>query len=126
MAHAAEQDIEVLETACGVVPSTVFDTQIVAGFLGMSSPSLSRLIDQVLGVSLPKADQLSDWLQRPIPERQITYAAGDVAYLLELRTVLSERAREARPPHLGPRGMRAGAVRPAPPRATGRALVEDG
>ncbi len=91
VAHAAEQDIEVLETACGAVPSTVFDTQIVAGFLGMSTPSLSRLVDQVLGVSLPKADQLSDWMQRPIPDRQITYAAGDVAYLLELRAVLSKR-----------------------------------
>jgi ribonuclease D len=94
VAHAAEQDIEVLETACGAVPSIVFDTQVVAGFLGMSSPSLSRLVDQVLGVSLPKADQLSDWMQRPIPDRQITYAAGDVTYLLELRAVLSERLRE--------------------------------
>ena len=91
VAHAAEQDIEVLETACGAVPPTVFDTQIVAGFLGMSSPSLSRLVDQMLGVSLPKADQLSDWMQRPIPDRQITYAAGDVAHLLELRAVLSAR-----------------------------------
>ncbi len=94
VAHAAEQDMEVLQTACGAVPATVFDTQIVAGFLGMSSPSLSRLVDQVLGISLPKADQLSDWIQRPIPDRQITYAAGDVAYLLELRTVLSRRLEE--------------------------------
>ena len=94
VAHAAEQDVEVLETACGAVPPTVFDTQIVAGFLGMSSPSLSRLVDQVLGVALPKADQLSDWMQRPIPDRQITYAAGDVAYLLELRAVLSQRLEE--------------------------------
>jgi ribonuclease D len=91
VAHAAEQDIEVLETACGTVPSTVFDTQIVAGFLGMSSPSLSRLVDQVLGISLPKADQLSDWMQRPISGRQITYAAGDVAHLLELRTAITQR-----------------------------------
>ena len=91
VAHAAEQDIEVLETACGTVPSTVFDTQVVAGFLGMSSPSLSRLVDQVLGISLPKADQLSDWMQRPISDRQITYAAGDVAYLLELRTAVTQR-----------------------------------
>jgi ribonuclease D len=91
VAHAAEQDIDVLETACGAVPSTVFDTQIVAGFLGMSSPSLSRLVDQVLGLALPKADQLSDWMQRPISDRQITYAAGDVAHLLELRTVLTRR-----------------------------------
>jgi ribonuclease D len=94
VAHAAEQDVDVLETACGAVPSTLFDTQVVAGFLGMSSPSLARLVDQVLGVSLPKADQLSDWLQRPIPDRQITYAAGDVAYLLELRQVITERLEE--------------------------------
>jgi len=94
VAHAAEQDIDVLETACGAVPATVFDTQIVAGFLGLSTPSLSRLVDQLLGVSLPKADQLSDWLQRPISDRQITYAAGDVAYLLELRTVITQQLEE--------------------------------
>ena len=40
VAHAAEQDVDVLETACGSVPATVFDTQIVAGFLGLSTPSL--------------------------------------------------------------------------------------
>lgn len=89
--HAASQDLDVLQAACGVVPAVLFDTQIVAGFLGMSTPSLSRLVDQVLGVSLPKADRLSDWLERPISERQITYAVSDVAHLLELRTALTER-----------------------------------
>jgi ribonuclease D len=91
VAHAAFQDLDVLQAACGVVPANVFDTQIVAGFLGMSTPSLSRLVDQVLGLALPKADRLSDWLVRPISERQITYAVSDVAHLLELRTVLTER-----------------------------------
>ena len=91
--HAASQDLDVLMAACGVIPATVFDTQIVAGFLGLSTPSLSRLVDQMLGVSLPKADRLSDWLVRPISERQITYALNDVAYLLELRDVLTERLR---------------------------------
>jgi ribonuclease D len=89
--HAASQDLDVLMAACGVIPATVFDTQIVAGFLGLSTPSLSRLVDQMLGVSLPKADRLSDWLVRPISERQITYALNDVAYLLELRDVLTEK-----------------------------------
>ena len=55
--------------ACGTVPATVFDTQIVAGFLGMSTPSLSRLVERMLGISLPKADRLSDWLERPISAR---------------------------------------------------------
>ena len=91
--HAASQDLDVLMAACGTVPATVFDTQIVAGFLGMSSPSLSRLVDQMLGVSLPKADRLSDWLERPISDRQVSYAVNDVAHLLELRLVLTERLR---------------------------------
>jgi ribonuclease D len=91
VAHAAFQDLDVLQAACGAVPAAVFDTQIVAGFLGMSTPSLSRLVDQVLGRTLPKADRLSDWLVRPISERQITYAESDVAHLLELRSVLTER-----------------------------------
>lgn len=91
VAHAAFQDLDVLQAACGAVPAQVFDTQIVAGFLGMSTPSLARLVDQVLGFTLPKADRLSDWLVRPISERQVTYAVSDVAHLLELRTVLTER-----------------------------------
>ncbi len=91
IAHAASQDLDVLMAACGAIPATVFDTQIVAGFLGMSTPSLSRLVDHMLGVSLPKADRLSDWLVRPISENQITYALNDVAHLLALRTVLTER-----------------------------------
>jgi ribonuclease D len=93
VAHAASQDLDVLMAACGNVPAKVFDTQIVAGFLGLSTPSLARLLDQVLGVALPKADRLSDWLVRPISEGQIAYAVNDVAHLLQLRTVLSERLR---------------------------------
>jgi ribonuclease D len=91
VAHAASQDLDVLLAACGAVPTSVFDTQIVAGFLGLSTPSLSRLVDQMLGVSLPKADRLSDWLVRPISERQTSYAINDVAHLLELRDVLVDR-----------------------------------
>ncbi len=91
VAHAASQDLDVLMAACGTIPETVFDTQIVAGFLGMSSPSLSRLVERMLDISLPKADRLSDWLVRPISAPQIAYAVNDVAHLLELRVVLTER-----------------------------------
>jgi ribonuclease D len=93
VAHAASQDLDVLMAACGAIPTTVFDTQIVAGFLGLSTPSLSRLVDQMLGVSLPKADRLSDWLVRPMSDHQISYALNDVAHLLQLRNVLTDRLR---------------------------------
>jgi ribonuclease D len=91
VAHAAGQDLDVLRAACGAAPSTVFDTQIAAGFLGMSTPSLARLVEQVLGIVLPKTDQLSDWLHRPIPPAQLVYAEGDVRYLLALRSSLVDQ-----------------------------------
>ena len=91
IAHAAGQDLDILQTACGAAPARVFDTQVAAGFLGMSSPSLGRLVDHVLGISLAKADQLSDWLQRPLPASQLAYAASDVEHLQALRSVMVDR-----------------------------------
>jgi ribonuclease D len=88
VAHAAGQDLDILRTACGAAPGQVFDTQVAAGFLGMSSPSLGRLVEAVLGITLAKSDQLSDWLHRPLPRTQLVYAAGDVEHLLALRDAM--------------------------------------
>lgn len=89
--HAARQDMEVLERACGTVPSRLVDTQLLAGFLGYTSPSLSTLLERELQVRAPKADRLTDWLRRPLGAAQLTYAAADVANLLQLHDVLWER-----------------------------------
>jgi len=85
VAHAADQDLEVLDRACGRAPSVLFDTQLAAGFLGMSTPSLASLVEREVGVRLPKADRLTDWARRPLSAGQRQYAAADVAHLLELR-----------------------------------------
>jgi ribonuclease D len=82
--HAASQDLEVLLRSCGTVPRHLFDTQVAAGFLGMSAPSLTALVEREFGTRLPKSDRLTDWLQRPLTEAQLTYAASDVVYLIEL------------------------------------------
>ncbi|MEZ5322722.1 MAG: hypothetical protein R2698_11745 [Microthrixaceae bacterium] len=63
--HAGRQDLEVLELVCGTAPTRFFDTQIAAGFVGYASASLASLLDAELGVRLPKADRLTDWLRRP-------------------------------------------------------------
>ena len=49
VAHAAEQDLEVLELACGAKPRRLFDTQLAAGFLGLSAPSLTTLVENFPG-----------------------------------------------------------------------------
>lgn len=89
--HAADQDLEVLERACGIVPAQLFDTQVAAGFLGFSSPSLSSLTERLLGLRLAKGDRLTDWTQRPLTPGQLLYAAADVAHLLDLHADLSRR-----------------------------------
>ncbi len=82
--HAGIQDLEVLELACGTVPSRLVDTQIAAGFLGVSTGSLTSLLDRFLAVDLPKGDRLTDWLRRPLTDDQLRYAASDVEFLLPL------------------------------------------
>ena len=83
--HAAQQDLDVLSHSCGAVPVRLFDTQIAAGFVGYGTPSLANLMQGELKISVPKGDRLTDWLRRPLTEDQKSYAASDVANLLELQ-----------------------------------------
>lgn len=87
--HAAGQDLEVFRRSVGVVPDDLFDTQIAASFLGMSSIGLSPLVHKLIGADLPKADRLTDWLVRPLPEGALRYAESDVVHLFELHDQLS-------------------------------------
>ena len=72
VAHAAEQDLEILERLCGRGPSSLFDTQIAAGFVGHSSPSLGSLLQSFLVCELPKSDRLTDWRTRPLTPSQLS------------------------------------------------------
>ncbi len=89
--HAARQDLEVLERSVGSIPTNLFDTQLAGGFLGYTSPSLSVLVEKELGTHLPKADRLTDWLRRPLSDKQLVYAASDVEHLVELHARLADR-----------------------------------
>jgi ribonuclease D len=97
VAHAAEQDLEVLELACGRGPSRLFDTQVAAGFTGQGSASLASLSAQFIGVEVLKGDRLTDWSHRPLTSSQLAYAAADVDHLLDLAdaigTVLDDSGR---------------------------------
>jgi ribonuclease D len=93
--HAAEQDLEVLQRACGAVPARLFDTQIAAAFLGLGFASLARLALAVVNKKIPKGDRLTDWTRRPLDPAQIAYAAADVEHLIPIHHELLGRAGEA-------------------------------
>jgi ribonuclease D len=86
--HAAQQDLDVMTHSVGVVPKAMFDTQIAAGFAGYGTPSLVTLLQGEIGISPPKGDRLTDWLRRPLSDDQLSYAAADVEYLLEVHDKL--------------------------------------
>ena len=92
--HAAQQDLEVLRHASLVAPKNIFDTQIAAGFLGYSTPSLATLVQAIKKVALSKGDRLTDWLRRPLTTAQCVYAADDVAHLFDLHDELSSQLNE--------------------------------
>jgi len=92
--HAAQQDLDVMSHAMGTIPARIFDTQIAAGFLGYSTPSLASLVNSELKLVLPKGDRLTDWLRRPLTDGQKSYAASDVEYLLEIHDLLTSKLEE--------------------------------
>ena len=83
--HACSEDLEVLLRLTGSLPAPLFDTQLAAAYLNLGfSMGYSRLVSEVLGIDLPKGETRSDWLQRPLSETQISYAAEDAVHLAEL------------------------------------------
>ncbi|MGI5868455.1 MAG: ribonuclease D [Kiritimatiellia bacterium] len=92
--HDAVQDLQHLVRWCGgVLPVNVFDTRIAAGFCGMpSTVSLRQLLQEVVGIELPKTQTRTNWMRRPLSPDQLEYAADDVAYLGAARAWLLAKA----------------------------------
>jgi ribonuclease D len=83
--HAARQDMEVIYQTFEVLPEPIFDTQLGAAFLGEDMQiGHTALVKERLDIDLPKSQARTDWTRRPLSEKQIEYAADDVAYLQQI------------------------------------------
>jgi ribonuclease D len=90
--HSCSEDLEVFLRLTGSLPQPLFDTQVAAGYLNIGfSMGYSRLVKELLGIELPKDETRSDWLQRPLSEMQVRYAAEDVQHLCEVYRALERR-----------------------------------
>jgi ribonuclease D len=94
--HAAEYDIYVLKRDCGFEFTNLFDTMVCAQLLGYPAIGLAALVERHFGVVLPKDEQRSDWSRRPLSEKQLSYAASDVLYLIKLAEKLEKELRKAK------------------------------
>jgi ribonuclease D len=83
--HAGGQDIEIFMNLTGKVPFPLFDTQIAAMAMGMGEQvSYANLVAHFTGHQIDKGARFTDWARRPLSDRQIHYAIGDVTYLSQL------------------------------------------
>ncbi len=92
--HGSDFDLRLLSKFASFRPDRVFDTMLAAQLLGMQRIGLSSLLQELLGVHHPKDSQKSDWSRRPLPEKMLNYAVGDVAYLPALKEIMENRLRE--------------------------------
>ena len=84
IAHAAINDLTVLDRALGVRPTRLFDTQVAAQLTGMRGASLAYLASELLSLELDKSEQTSDWTVRPLSAAAQLYATNDVAHLFDI------------------------------------------
>jgi ribonuclease D len=93
--HAGGQDLEIIYNLTGKTPHPLFDTQVAAMALGQGEQiGYSNLVDSWLGISIDKGARFTDWARRPLDERQIEYAIGDVTHLATIFPKMLERLRK--------------------------------
>jgi ribonuclease D len=83
--HSARQDVEIVHHLARVIPHPIFDTQVAAMVCGFGEAvSYSMLVKRLLNLNLDKTSRFTDWSRRPLSDRQLTYALGDVQHLRDL------------------------------------------
>ncbi len=91
--HGADYDIRSLDRHYGFRIRNLYDTNIAARFAGLTRVGLAALLEDLLGITIPKSKRLqrADWGQRPLSTKALDYAAADVRHLFALREALAQR-----------------------------------
>lgn len=90
--HAARQDLEIFYKLMGEVPAPLFDSQVAAMVCGFGDQvSYEQLVSKLTGAQVDKSSRFTDWARRPLTEKQVLYALGDVTYLRKIYEKLNAK-----------------------------------
>ena len=90
--HFARFDLAMLTAHIGPVAGPVFCTKIASKLVRTYTDrhGLRDLCSELLGIEISKQQQSSDWGRPQLSPAQLDYAAQDVLYLHQLKTVLAD------------------------------------
>jgi ribonuclease D len=91
--HCSGEDLRLLHSL-KCYPTNLADTEFYAKLLNYERTSLGAMIQQLFGIELDKKMQKVNWVLRPLKAEQLSYAANDVLYLLQMKAALEEQAAE--------------------------------
>ncbi len=87
--HACSEDLEVFLTAGNCRPVNLIDSQIIMAFLGHGiSMGYAAMIAHYTDIELDKSESRTDWMKRPLTQKQLDYAAADVEHLFNILPLL--------------------------------------
>ncbi len=88
--HFARFDVAMFRKYLGIVTAPIYCTKIASKLVRTYTDKhgLKDLVKELLSVDLSKEQQSSDWGAPVLTEKQLAYAANDVAYLHRLKEVL--------------------------------------
>jgi ribonuclease D len=85
--HSSRSDTTVLNTNLKLKVENVFDIQIGEKIIyGGEVKNYGAIVKNYFGINLDKSETNSNWLKRPFTDNQLSYAANDVDFLLEIHT----------------------------------------
>ncbi len=90
--HAAKQDFEILMMLAEALPQPIVDTQIAAMVCGFGDQvGYEAIVRKLVGASIDKSSQFTDWSRRPLSHKQQVYAISDVTHLRTVYEKLLEQ-----------------------------------
>lgn len=99
--HFARFDAAKLKAAFDIEVGPLYCTKIAHKLVWPDKKhSLKNLCEDLLGITLDKEQQCSDWTKKELSEEQIRYAANDVMYLHALKAILDKELKKQKKQNL--------------------------
>ncbi len=95
--HACRQDLEIFFNLMDCVAKPIFDTQVAAMVCGYGDAiGYEKLVKSISGAKIDKSSQFTNWSLRPLSDKQLHYALGDVTHLCDVYQDLRKQLKKSK------------------------------